>query len=133
MARSTMKRITAKTQQTNEEYAHAWRSFLKGLLRAKVPTKKQKEELARKMNVSVHYVNTMMYRGEGGMDAWTAALSLAYNLDLPRFFDIVQSALNKSGTETKSDLVWQQLDKIVNENEKFYWISLLHALIIADK
>lgn len=119
-----------------EAYADAWRKFLKELLNARIRTKKDREELARKMGVSIHYINSMLYRQEGGIDAWASALSITYDLkakDIGNLFLLLKSSIQKAVPLSKADEVWQKLDDILDENEKFYWISLLRALIVADR
>lgn len=117
-------------------YAQAWRKFLKELLNAKIRTKKDREDLAQKMGVSTHYINSMLYRQEGGIDAWASALSIAYDIkakDIGNVFMLLKTSLRKAVPISKADELWVKLDELVDENEKFYWISLLHALIISDR
>ena len=117
-------------------YAQAWRKFLKELLNAKVRTKKDREDLAHKMGVSTHYINSMLYRQEGGIDAWASALSMAYDIkvkDIENTFALLKTSLRKTVAISKADELWNKLDEFVDENEKFYWISLLHALVTSDR
>ena len=129
----TTKRASAKRSNA---YAQAWREFLKELLNAKIRTKKDREALAEKMGVSIHYVNSMLYRQEGGIDAWASALSIAYDIkakDIGSLFALLKTSLRKAAPVSRADELWQQLDELVDENEKFYWLSLLHAMVVADR
>lgn len=117
-------------------YAEAWRKFLKELLNAKVRTKKDRDDLAQKMGVSSHYINSMLYRQEGGIDAWASALSIAYDIkvkDIGSIFTLLKTSVRKAAPLSMADELWNRLDELVDENEKFYWISLLHGLIVADR
>ena len=128
------KRGSAKSPQS--AYAQAWRKFLKELLNAKVRTKKDREDLAHKMGVSTHYINSMLYRQEGGIDALASALSISYDIkakDIGSVFTLLKTSLHKAAPICKADELWNKLDELVDENEKFYWISLLHALIVSDR
>ena len=130
------KRASSRRSPNANLYSKAWRQFLCELLSAKVRTKQDREDLAAQMGISIHYLSSMLYRQEGGIDAWASALSIAYDLkakDIEDFFSIFKATLKKTVPLSKADHVWQRLDGLVDENEKFYWISMLHALVVADK
>src|SRR5262245_9945577 len=117
-----------------ETYAESWRQFLKELLKAQVRTRKEREDLAEAMGISIHYLNSMLYRQEGGIDAWASALSIAYDLkpkDIGAFFAVLKTSLRKTTPLSKADEVWQQLGEMMSESEKHYWVSLLYALVVA--
>jgi hypothetical protein len=117
-------------------YGEAWRRFLSELLRARIKTKNDRESLARAMNVSIHQVATMLYRAEGGFDAWASALSIAYGLkvkDVNGLFVLLKQAFKQTAPLSKSDEVWTKLDELVDENEKYYWVTMLQGLITADR
>lgn len=70
-----------KTKFKNQTLVRAWRKILKDLLAERVHTARDRQELAKKMGVSAHYIHSMLYRKEvGGLDAWASALSAAYGV-----------------------------------------------------
>ena len=125
----------SKSGETSR-YGQEWRLFLRDVLRSRIRNREAREQLAKKMGTSIHYVNSMLYRLDGGLDAWATALSVAFDLkpkDLKDFFIILKTHFRQNSPISEADKTWARLDEYLNENEKHYWISLLEALVVADK
>lgn len=117
-------------------YGEEWRIFFRDVLRSKIRTREAREQLAKKMGTSIHYVNSMLYRLDGGLDAWATAVSVSFELkpkDLKEFFVLLKTILRKNAPISEADKIWSRLDEYLNENEKHYWITMLEALVLADK
>jgi hypothetical protein len=130
--------MAAPKRKINEtgRYGEEWRLFLRDILRSRVRTREAREQIAKRMGTSTHYVNSMLYRLDGGLDAWATALSVAFDLkpkDLKDFFMLLRTLFRQVSPISEADKVWARLDEDLNENDKHYWITLLQALIIADK
>lgn len=127
-----MSKNTRDQDSKTAKIAAPFRDLLKTLLRHKLKTASDKQELADFLDRSVSFVNQMLYHGEGSLDAWIGALVFAYDLNvstLTSFLAGEKRAVAKKRPTSQADKIWSDLDGSLTEAEKFYWISLVRTAI----
>jgi hypothetical protein len=77
-----------------ERKAAPVREALRQLIKKQLKTLKDRQDLANYMGASIHYVNSMLYRGEGGLDAWINAALFCTGIDTKRLIAILEDTLS---------------------------------------
>jgi len=111
------------------------RDALRDFVKAKLKTLDERKQLAKYMGTSIHYINSMLYRGEGGLDAWISAISFCLNLDPKELATFLRERSPRNSTPQKSpsDRLWHDLDKILKPKQKLWWARILRAAVVESR
>ncbi len=127
MAKST--KIRKPRARVTMDRAKPIRQQFQALLKEHIKSKADKKALAEFLGQSLASIDLMLYRGGGGLDSWISAFIFCFGIDA----DTVKSFLKdfklvfKGRKATLSNDLWDELDKIMSEEEKVNWISLVKA------
>lgn len=92
-------------KESLDKIADGLRGVFQELLKEFVKTKADREALAKVLNRSPGHIKQMVYKGEGGLDAWTKAFAYFYQLDLATLKNLKQELRKRSPVED-SDRIW---------------------------
>jgi hypothetical protein len=112
------------------------RELLQTLVRDRIKTKLDKQKLADFLEQSVGSIDAMLYKGEGGLDSWISALMFCYDMNPSNIKDFIlnhQATVRRNKAVRESDKRWFDLDSLMTEDEKFYWVSLITTSIRLQK
>lgn len=105
-----------------------FRIFFQKILKSKIKSKKDKEELANYLDRSVPSVELMLYHGGGGLDAWLNAFVFCFGLNVEKLEKIaIELSLISKSDETNSLYQWQKLGQSLTEKERNKWYYLIKA------
>lgn len=108
------------------------RDALRKIVKERLKTVEDHKKLAEFMGTSLHYVHSMLYRGEGGLDAWINALMFCFDLDSKTFLERLGKRLPQKSVAslTPADSLWYDLDKLLKPKQKLWWARILRAAVL---
>jgi hypothetical protein len=111
-----------------EKLAAELRSTLQNLLREKVRTLKEREELAAAIKRSRSHVESMLYEGKGGLDSWVKAFAYCFELSAAAIKKIKIENLAKTELD-EADRIWFQLRDTLkaNHSDRYYYARIAYA------
>ena len=99
------------------------------LLRKIAPDRESKEALADYIDISFSSVEGMIYRQQGGADAWINAILYIFDLDSAKVQESIgnlQAIVTKKNPLKESDKIWfKDMDYLFTEEEKLYWLAMM--------
>lgn len=99
------------------------------MLRKVAPDRESKEELAKYIGVSFSSVEGMIYRQQGGTDAWINAILFIFDLDPKKVqggIADLRAIVTKKNPLKESDRAWHKdIDSLFTEEEKLYWLAMM--------
>jgi hypothetical protein len=127
MARASSEKMTKQASPIRE----ALREFVK----THVSTLDDRKQLANYMGTSVHYVHSMLYRGEGGLDAWINALLFCLRISPDGLISLWKERGREEPklTSTEADRIWFGLDKKLKASQKLWWARILRAAVMESR
>lgn len=111
------------------------REALRDFVKERLTTADDRTKLAEYMGTSIHYVNSMLYRGEGGLDAWISALLFCLDAKPEDLIGLFQrKAIAKiERAPNEAEKIWQSLDKLLRPREKLWWARILNAAVLESR
>ena len=104
------------------------RELLQKLIRKKIKSKEQRQELAAYLGIQVSSLSNMLYKGEGGLNLWIATMIYCYQIDLDsviNFFENYQSIHKDMSKLSKVDREWLELGNLLSAQDKQFVIRLV--------
>lgn len=107
------------------------RLFLRGLAKARLTTNKEKEIAEKKTKISKSAIDSMIYHGKGGLNAWTILIAYLYNLSSSQVEQLLTESrelLRKRRKLNEIELKWSNLSEELSEDKKSFWYDLIRAM-----
>jgi len=121
-----------KPNHSQKKATQGFRKLLSALTRVRIKSTVDKEKAAKHLGLdTTNTIGTMMYRGQGGMDAWIILLSHLYNIkpeQLPGLFDKIKELFQSKRKLSKGEALWAKLGETLTEDEKFFWCGLAQGV-----
>lgn len=112
-----------RRKQVVTKLAAPIRNLLQSLVRQKIKTAADREKLASFLGLKSTSVSNMLYKGEGGLNQWIAALVYCYDIkidDITYFFENYSSLEKKVGQMTAAQRDWIALGNRLNDQDKAF-------------
>jgi hypothetical protein len=125
-----MKNSSTKTAKRAKEV----RAFLQGLLKSKVETKEDRVELSEFLGLSLSSVEKLIYKGDGGLDAFISAVMFALKLGPEEAVEGLKTlihGLQKHNPVDEADRIWFDLE--LSKEKKLYYASLIREAVELEK
>lgn len=115
-------------KQVVNKFATPIRTLLQTLIRQKIKTGPDREKLASFLGLRTASLSNMLYKGEGGLNQWIAALVYCYELkidDITYFFENYSSFEKKLGQLKPAQRDWIVLGNRLNDRDKAFISSVI--------
>lgn len=120
----------SKRKKTQPEYVKAVRRFLQDLAKAQLEVDGARESVLKKTTITKSSLEAMLYRGEGGLDAWVELLTHLYNISPQQIIGILaesKNTLRKSQKLTAGQVLFSELSDQLSEDKRHFWGSVIQT------
>lgn len=125
-------------KQRAGELAKLFRQFLRQWARAALAQRypgrsmaEAKQEVLKELDLSPSALESMLYRGLGGMDAWVQLFYVLSEMN-PQQFEMslaeISEIMRKKRKMSRGDLAWIQRGESLSDDKKLFWSDLIRVM-----
>lgn len=120
----------AKKKKNQPEHVKAVRRFLQDLAKSQLEAEGARESVFKKTSITKSSLEAMIYRGEGGLDAWVELLTHLYHVSPTQIIAMLaesKSTLKKSQKLSEGQILFSDLSDQLSEDKRHFWTSVIET------
>lgn len=120
-----------KRKKDLNEIPEQTRLFLRDLAKSRINSAKEKKDAAKAADVSEAAIETMIYHGKGGLNAWVKLIAYLYELSADQVKSLLtelRNSLRKNRKLSEIELKWSELTEQLTDDRKKFWHDVIQMI-----
>lgn len=120
----------SKRKKIQPDHIKSVRRFLQDLAKAKLETEGTKDLVIKDTSISKSSLEAMVYRGEGGLDAWTELLFCLYGISPHQIASLLaemKNQLRKNKKLSEGQILFSEICDELSEDKRHFWSGIITA------
>lgn len=120
----------SKGKKGQPEQVRVFRKLLQDLAKLRLEDTDAREGVLKETSITKSSLGAMVYRGEGGLDAWLELLTYLYDLKPQQIIALIsdlKTHLKKHQKLSAGQLLFYQLCDDLSEDKRHFWAGLINA------